>query len=530
MGVSVTLDIHPQQIDEAEWVEVYDDTLKLLREHRHGLLGLGHRFVNDVRIDVLSNSIERRRDDGRDEWCIVGDRCSLKVGEVQALCRDLVVYRADQDDVREDILWSIDAKGRGVARVLGNETRGMPYHLPTLAAALVVESRFPMSAIVGGDIDREQVEHARSLAESVLDRSLTLPVRTEPQALIMRLEQRYEGFDLVQAFDRLYLDRPHRKPAVLLGSFDRELGKRWLLHKLTGKRAGSLEALNVMIAWLDATRDLEGLCTLVCLDDEGPLYEPLELVNALADTWVGLPRIATEFLETSSVVKNETPPCCSNSLAALFDMQVPGRYLKTRRPLDAVKAALAEVFGNLSRRLFDVFRERTTSLAAYLDSSREGVMSSVLGAETVNGSLDTLLTLEAISELSREQVEEVHSLTYSMCRLQEDLERRAPDAAALLFTDSVDAGRKALVLMLAQNGPRLTEDAWDDLLGEEDVEVLRFLLSLLLARDTIRHISVFRRAMFENPVLRRFVVQASRDEAAMADAEARHRSEITTGF
>ena len=194
MGVSVTLDIFPQQIDGADWAAAYDETLELLLEHHSGLMGLAHRIVSGVRVEVFSRSIERvERDSNSSEWCIVGDQRSLKVAETQSMRRDLSTYGSDEPcDSGDVLLASAQADGPETVRVFGNETRGLPYHLPLLAAATVLENRFPKAALVGGDVDREQAEHARSWAEAVLGRSFALPVRTEPRALVMRLEEHLE--------------------------------------------------------------------------------------------------------------------------------------------------------------------------------------------------------------------------------------------------------------------------------------------------------------------------------------------------
>jgi hypothetical protein len=63
----------------------------------------------------------------------------------------------------------------------------------------------------------------------------------------------------------------------------------------------------------------------------------------------------------------------------------------------------------------------------------------------------------------------------------------------------------------------LTEDAWEVLLAERDVEALAFLVALVCMRGHEIHQSHVRRAFLENAELRRYAIAIGRDEREMRE-------------
>src|SRR6185312_3069512 len=80
-----------------------------------------------------------------------------------------------------------------VGRVFGEGEQSPSCQLALLAAAMVVESRFPGDALVSGCFDREKAELARRWASGVLGTSVALPVRVDAWRLAERLGARYAG-------------------------------------------------------------------------------------------------------------------------------------------------------------------------------------------------------------------------------------------------------------------------------------------------------------------------------------------------
>ncbi len=236
VGVHVILDIIPQRIDPAAWAEAFEETRLLLQAHPARLLGYGFRLVAGVRVPVFTRSVEQGGDDPAERrWCVVGDRATLGTGERQRMYRDLGRYLArcpaGQQAIRavtdgeEDILASVGipaaAGSPATARVFGEGGQSEPCRLGLLAAAMVVETRFPRHALVSGSFDREQAETARRWANGLLERSVALPVRVDAWRLVERLGARLAGEALVQAVDRLYLADPGTREAALLAVLGR---------------------------------------------------------------------------------------------------------------------------------------------------------------------------------------------------------------------------------------------------------------------------------------------------------------------
>ncbi len=239
MGVHVVLDIVPQRIDPAAWADAFEETVRLLAAHPARLLGYGFRFIAGVRVPVFTRGVEQGgHDPAERRWCVVGDRATLGTGERQRMYRDLRRYAAraasPAAEVEGDVLVLVlvpagEADGGhpprpalgAPARVFGEGEQSPSCQLALLAAAMVVEARFPRDALVSGRFDREQAEVARRWASSVLGRAVALPVRVDAWRLVERLSPHFEGKALVRAVDGLYLAEPGPREAALTGIFGR---------------------------------------------------------------------------------------------------------------------------------------------------------------------------------------------------------------------------------------------------------------------------------------------------------------------
>ncbi len=267
MGVHVILDIVPQRIDPIAWTEAFDATARLLAAHPARLLGYGFRFVAGVRVPVFTRAVEQgAQDPAERRWCVVGDRASLGTGERQRMYRDLRRYAptgavslAPADDVlvlavsqasapatpavtmggdppypparpveQEPPSSSpgtppsvLPAEHSPLVRVFGEGEQSPSCQIALLAAAMVVESRFPGNALVSGCFDREKTEVARRWASGVLGAPVALPVRVDAWRLAERLGSRFAGKGLFRAVSLLYLAEPASRDAALATLFGR---------------------------------------------------------------------------------------------------------------------------------------------------------------------------------------------------------------------------------------------------------------------------------------------------------------------
>jgi hypothetical protein len=261
MGVHVILHINPQSINADDWARVHDDTLALLEAWPIPLLGWGVRSVEGVQVPMYMRSLRcDERDPRNAHWSVIGDKGSLQTGECQTLYRDLRHYKRQLNrPFNEDIVTAAAAPEKddtsGSARVFGDKTQGYPFHFAVLAAAMLVEERFPRAAMVWGNIDRGQAEEARRMAAPILGREMPLPIRVDAPRLIERLRADFKGDALAQAFNRVFLTDVDNRYEAMLHAFPGEEGAReWLRELAHYSSPSSLGVLGLLIAWLNAGR------------------------------------------------------------------------------------------------------------------------------------------------------------------------------------------------------------------------------------------------------------------------------------
>ncbi len=219
MGIFIRLDIMAHGIDPSAWADAYDETLRLLRAYPSGLMGWGHRKIDGVRVLTFTREIERNRSKPAKRcWCILGDFQTLQMAEDHVMFRSLDNYRfGPSEEIPDDIL-AVAYEPQDPDRyeetyrfvdspvsVLKNKTQDLAYHIPLLAAALVIETRFPRHALVGGNITPRDARKAKAWAEEVLGIPLASPVRMDRARLEARLAAFLGEEERGDAFEQLYI-------------------------------------------------------------------------------------------------------------------------------------------------------------------------------------------------------------------------------------------------------------------------------------------------------------------------------------
>ncbi|MGC4118211.1 MAG: hypothetical protein QM765_27405 [Myxococcales bacterium] len=514
MGIHVILDIDPDGIEASAWNAIYEQSLALLEAWQPRLLGYGTRLVEGVRVPLYARTL--RSGVGAPDkacWSVSGDRESLRTAECASLYRDLSHYRPRRAKRSQtsDLLLSAARRDDGTCegvRVFGDKTQGHPYHLAVLAAAMLVEERFPLHAMAWGNIDRGQAEKARCLAAPILGRELPLPVRTDPPQLLERLRQAFGPDELGDAFLRVHLGGawPGSVEPVLRelpGASGARPWKRLLAGHAKASEAG---VVLLLVDWLNAGRDLREACRFACLDPQGPRFEPEAFVRSLARTFVAIPRSVREPLDVLS--KPEGSPYTIDAAlgSALLDMDTGGRHLRVGREKAALETDLAEVFGErggpLATRLF----EHSTALEEELREMGDA-LSHLLPKLAEQGTDDTesLAALEAPERMGPTQRLSVQAVAWYVSEGVSSMEREPPEFAKALRDPRL--ARRIVAHALSERGPVLTEEAWDAFLAETDPDALAWWCTLAASPLTELHLSQVRRALLENARLR----AASRD-------------------
>jgi hypothetical protein len=524
MGIHVVLDIDPRGMEEAAWAAVYEETRALLEAWQPRLMGWGTRLVEGVRVPMYARALhhEADRSEGA-HWSVTGDLDSLHTAERQSIYRDLSHYTRqmdEEDGEAEDIIVAAARPERddtgGPVRVFGDKTQGCPYHFAMLAAGMLVEERFAGRAMVWGDFDRGQAEEARRLAAPILGRELPLPVRVDSAHLIERLRGHYPEEELPAAFERLFLEEVAEEFESLLRAFPGEEGsaRHWQHMLAQHEVPNALGALRLLMAWLNTGRELREACRLACLDPRGPRFPPEAFVDALAETWVAIPRSIREPID--AVRKPRGAPDTVHSMMGytMLDMGALGRHLRIYLEPAVLLAELSAAFGEQGPRLAARLQEKSAKLEGLVREVVTGVAHLSAKAEAAGDDYTEFLpALRSMEDMGPTQRMYVQAVTWKVATVIQGL-RADPRAVGLL--PSPREARQVLARTLSHNAPVLREDTWDWLLTERDMEVLTWAVALATMHDRDLFEYEVCRAFFENAELRRYMLALSHDEQEMA--------------
>ncbi|MGC4065700.1 MAG: hypothetical protein QM784_13840 [Polyangiaceae bacterium] len=518
MGVHVILDINPHGIDPVQWETAYDETVMLLSQWQPALLGWAVRFIEGIRVPVYTNNIVTA-DAESPHWCVVGDRDTLRTGECQELHRNLGRYLAPTDASKGPICPNIVVgaarqqwpDGIGPVRVFGDKTQGYPYHFAVLAAAMLIEERFPRHAMVWGDIDAGQAEQAARMAAPILNRTLALPIRVDVPRLLERLGEAFAPAELPEALRRVFLGVSGAQEAVLK-AFPGESGTvPWKTDLSSYDSPSKLGVVRLVIDWLNSGRTLADACRLACLDPSGPRYNPVAFIDALASTWVAVPLTARAPLDVFQKPAGATHTVASLFGSLLLDMHASGRHLRIEMSPGEILNQLEQAFGpsavTLARRLF----ERSADIEVSLSEQAQDVAALVEAAQTTGSDdTDNLVTLDRIDAIGANQLLWLQATAWKAARAISELRALASQDITLPST-----ARRFIAKVIAINGPTLTEDAWACILAEESPEVLTWYMALVSIPAQELHLSQVRRALLENAKLLRHAMAIAKDAGQM---------------
>jgi hypothetical protein len=135
MGIMIRLDIMPDEIEKGAWESCFEETLELIKAYPFATLK--EEVKNGQGLTLKKTEEEIFDWQGRKEryWKISGDLETRQLGESFILYKNLDTYRMAPNK-----------------SVFYDKTQGLPYHIPMLAIASLIESRFPFYASVTGDI------------------------------------------------------------------------------------------------------------------------------------------------------------------------------------------------------------------------------------------------------------------------------------------------------------------------------------------------------------------------------------------
>jgi hypothetical protein len=499
--VSIDLYVMPGAVGPVAWGRVYDEVRCLWATHPSGARGVARRVVHGVEVPLYARALEGAERGGR-QCAIAGDVASLRFGEPVALpdWGALAARAAARGAAAAgaggggDVLF---AAGAGRLRLFGGAASGEPYHDLVLAAGLLVEARLPGRAFVTGGLDRARVERARASLVSCLGAEAGPPVVLDAPSLVARLSARRAGEALVASFRRRFAGDEADGLGHVLRAIEDAAAIAWLRAAL---RAGGVPgrggptARVAFAGWLRSGRGPEAF--LRAGVEAG--VEPDALVVAAVGSGCLLPphltaraRRACDGLAASGRAGDGPEP----RAAAL----VLGRLeLGARVDEAALENAIAAAVPTRTRSLLARARAEAASLAGEV----EGALTTLASApgrvgppEPARG--DGVVSRDAsIEDLAP-------AARASVVRLVDAVVAAWGAYAARDHLPVAPEGlRRLFAAAMARDRLVLTEDAWDAIAAERDVEVLRWLVRLA-ACDAGGEAVRLKRALLEGAALRR---------------------------
>ena len=291
MGVNVSLNILPNQIEDSQWETVSDEAVLLAGAYPRRLMKFIHQKVYGATRFVLSSKIA---DEEEGTLSVCGDFETRKRAEQFIIPRKKPERHFQQEAFQGDIV--LAEPEEDWITVFNEKTQGCPYHIAMIALGALYESRFPKAAVVAGDIDLEDCQKAVEWANQVLETPVSTPVLADGQRLLDRLSPHFDPDSLEERFKRLFRGSDTECRMFLIAHQKDRDTVQALAKELSDAESLNVGALVAFRSWLDATRDLEGLFRACCTHEQGPKWEVEKIVSSLASLWVLNPVEETEPL------------------------------------------------------------------------------------------------------------------------------------------------------------------------------------------------------------------------------------------
>lgn len=523
IGTYIRLSILPNNISNSEWENVYDESLELVKAYP-----FAHeedRKFWGFRVPVYAQTNEKFNPERY--WTIMGDLHSKQYGETFRLYRDLNKYKARQGTGEgKDILLEEEQQ----ICVFDSKTQGYQYHLYILAIAMLIESRFPKSAIVGGDIDFEQCMKAKEWADQHLSLPVDLPVRVRMEQLLSRFSNLNNELEQIHVIEKLLIADSEEMFKMIYTHFSSETFHLWFSNKLqTFSSPNQIGALKLLIYYLNVTNDLNNLFYIVCRDEKGPKFPLAEIIRAIARTWIGLPREKFTYLKHFEKIAGHPQIVERQFGTIILDMRFSGREIKSFIPLPEIAKSLARYFPESDNQIESTLRQEMSrieeELLAFHNQIRPAIELSNASTEDKKFLADEDAFLyfdEDTVKLTNEQDLMIKGIAFSINTL---LEQEGEGVLKEFFYGSIRNLKRIFTgLFIEKYNSILTENAWRWINDTEDPRLVRILVAKLIIDEArgLKHQkaqSDIRKAMLENKALTQKIADYMDSEVAMKQIE-----------
>lgn len=496
MGIYINLEILPGQINPDEWKIAYLESLELIKSFP--FMGLRQEEKNGVKRFVYSRNVEKNQGNEKTRhWIICGDLDTKEKGESFELYYDISHYDRRKSEKVEsneekDIIFVFMDDNNASRYVFDNKTQGCNYHIYILAIAMLIESRFPYTACVSGDIDVHQAKKAQKWANGILDKPIELPVRVDAEKLHQRLSVQYGGEELVETFKKLYLSNGKDMWPEIIKQFDRNTVTSLYTKALMNCEKTTQGATNVFIKWLNETQDLHSLIKMACVDENGPKYDVLKFAEELCKTWLMLPPELFKNIKAFDNTYHNPDTFMAQIDMGIVDILYSGRKITYYMEQEEVIRILQSYFPNQIEEITNLIADRVNSIKQTLSMYGRLIepTTDVRECEPHECNFDELIHYHEKSVLSEKQKLLAVGV---MCQFNKYVEQYESGDSSLFRGSHLTICRQ-----LYQKGIALTEEAWNWIDEEQDEELLYILIAFLLGDIKYEELSKMRRAVLEN--------------------------------
>lgn len=274
MGIMIGLDIYPNEIEQEAWVSCFNETLELIKAYPFATLIDVVEDENGQRLILKKTKEEFIEWQGKKQsyWKINGDLESGQLGESFIMYKDLDIYRMTPN---KSVFW--------------NKTQGLPYHIPMLAVASLIESRFPFYASVHGDISKRQAQEAVEWANTILEKPISIPVMVNAERLWERITAGFPDDETrrLGAFYELSIRCKDEADYLVSQNFHPNVIKEYISNRIKDfKKPTQIGAKLEIIRSLNTDLPLDVIVEMCCLDHNGPRFDPVEFIRVLSSTGV----------------------------------------------------------------------------------------------------------------------------------------------------------------------------------------------------------------------------------------------------
>jgi len=366
MGVMIFLDIMPNHIEDAEWEKVYEETLELI--HAYPFLD---SVFDDATYDCNWKYTVRTKErairfaDNQLGWHAFGDEESLRIAESFSLVRNLEYYRKEtrQNGNCDDILFSRIYTYPGIneqlksftvdkVSVFDSKTQGEPFHIPMLAIACLIESRFPKHAIVSGDISIVQMKHAIDWANSILKQPISLTERTDNEKLLQRVKTGVkDDVAALEAFMSLQMQEHSFELGTLIRSeFSPEEITAYYIAHFRDYQVGTIGFSTQLSNYFSLGFHIADACKICVLIPNGCNYDAEKFAKAVLSLgWEKNTENMNDLLSPRINSPDSAQPETVNSMFGKMMIQMTGfrESVKSNLSYEEVTATLRKYLGDL---------------------------------------------------------------------------------------------------------------------------------------------------------------------------------------